>query len=416
MSSNADTIGESLIWPDPQLTRIPFRLYDDPRVFALEQQRLFQGPTWNYLCLENEVPQPGDYVTTFVGEMPVVVARGDDGELYGFENRCAHRGALICLEDRGHARDFQCVYHAWTYDLQGNLKAVAFQNGVDGKGGMPKTFRLDEHGPRKLRIASFSGLVFGSLDDDVPDLDEYLGDEIASRIERVLGRPLQVLGRFTQSLPNNWKLYVENVKDSYHASLLHLFFTTFRINRLNQRGGVIVSEAGGHHVSWSAIDRSANADVPYSDQKLRSDSASYRLADPGLLEGVDEYGDGVTLQILSVFPNLVVQQIQNCLAVRQVLPKGVARTELKWTYVGYADDDERMREMRLQQANLVGPAGYVSMEDGAVGNFVQRGIAGSREADAIVEMGGDGVQTQETRATEVSVRGFWKAYRSYLEI
>ena len=102
---------------------------------------------------------------------------------------------------------------------------------------MPETFRMEEHGPRKLRIAILHGLIFGSFSEEVPPIDEYLGEEISSRIERVLGgRKPVVLGRVTQVLPNNWKLYMENVKDSYHASILHLFFTTFELNRLSQKG------------------------------------------------------------------------------------------------------------------------------------------------------------------------------------
>ena len=76
-------------------------LYTDPDVLALEQKRLFEGPVWNFLCLETELTNIGDYRTTFVGAMPVVVARAEDGELCAFENRCAHRGALICLDDGG---------------------------------------------------------------------------------------------------------------------------------------------------------------------------------------------------------------------------------------------------------------------------------------------------------------------------
>jgi 3-phenylpropionate/cinnamic acid dioxygenase small subunit len=108
-----------------------------------------------------------------------------------------------------------------------------------------------------------------------------------------------------------------------------------------------------------------------------------------VLEGFQEFDDGVTLQILSVFPGFVLQQIQNCLAVRQVLPKGQAKSELNWTYIGYTDDTPEQRTVRLKQLNLVGPAGFISMEDGAVGGFVQRGIAGARDQEAIIEMGGD---------------------------
>ena len=292
---------------------------------------------------------------------------------------------------------------------------VAFERGVKGKGGMPKTFCKEEHGPRKLMLARYCGLVFGSFSDEVPPIEEYLGEEICQRIERVLHRPVEVIGRFTQALPNNWKLYVENVRDSYHASLLHLFFTTFELNRLSQKGGVIVDASGGNHVSYSMIDPAA-ADTSYREQGLRSDDAQYRLKDPSLLAGFEEYGDGITLQILSVFPGFVLQQIQNCLAVRQVLPKGEGRSELNWTYLGYADDTPEQRTVRLKQLNLVGPAGFISMEDGAVGGFVQRGIAGAKKLSAVVEMGGDGAGSSEGRATETSVRGFWKAWRHHMGV
>ncbi|MBN9474064.1 MAG: Rieske (2Fe-2S) protein [Bordetella sp. SCN 67-23] len=412
--SSSDT-QEPRTWA-PGLTRVPYWLYRDPAIHDAEQRRVFQGPTWNYLCLEAEIAEPGAYRTTFVGDMPVIVARDEDGELQAFENRCAHRGALIALDDGGKTRDFACVYHAWRYDLQGNLRGVAFQQGVNGKGGMPPEFRMEDHHPRKLRTASVAGMVFGSLDEDVPPIEEYLGDEILERIERVLCKPVEVIGRFKQTIPNNWKLYMENVKDSYHASLLHVFFTTFNLNRLSQKGGVIVSESGAHHVSYSKVAHQPQPNAEYSAEKLRSDKDGYALADPSMLDGCDEFGDGVTLQILSVFPGFVLAQIQNTLAVRQILPDGLDRTVLNWTYLGFQDDTPELRRMRLKQSNLTGPAGFVSMEDGAVGGFVQRGIAASRDQQAVLEMGGGGIETQENRTTEASVRGFWNAYRGYMEI
>jgi phenylpropionate dioxygenase-like ring-hydroxylating dioxygenase large terminal subunit len=401
-------------WSPHGLTRIPFTVYRDADIYTREQRTIFRGDTWNYLCLESEIPETGDYKTSFVGDAPAIVVRDADGEIYAFENRCSHRGALICLEKAGKAaKDFQCVYHAWTYDRQGNLKAVAFESGVNGSGGMSAEFCKEDHHPRKLRVAIFCGLVFGSFSDTVDPLEEYLGEEISARIERVMGRPVEVIGRFTQALPNNWKLYYENVKDSYHASLLHLFFTTFRLNRLSQRGGIIVSACGAHHVSYSIVDDDDDSSGPnaYRDQGLRSEQTGYQLADQSLLQGFKEFNDGITLQILSVFPGFVLQQIQNCLAIRQVLPRGVDRTDLHWTYIGYRSDTPAQRDMRLRQANLVGPAGFVSMEDGAVGGFVQRGIAATEQQQAVVEMGGQETASTDSRATEAAVRGFWKRYR-----
>ena len=409
--------GPRSAWPEGMVSGAPYWIYQDEATYRTEQKCIFEGAVWNYVCLEADVAKPGDYRTAFVGEMPVIVVRAEDGEIHAFENRCAHRGALIALDDGGsNARDFQCVYHAWTYDLKGNLKGVAFEEGSNGQGGMPKGFCKENHGPRKLYTATLCGLVFASLSDDVPPIEEYLGEAILGRIERVLCKPIRVIGRFTQALPNNWKLYAENVRDTYHASLLHLFFGTFRITRLTQGGGVLVSEDGGHHASFT-IDAPGDAkSEEYAKQGIRSESKGYRLADPSLLDSVDEFGDRIQLQILTVFPGFVLQQINNALAVRQILPKGTGRMELNWTYFGFEDDTPEMNKRRLRQANLVGPAGFVSMEDGCVGGFVQRGVAAAGDEFSVMQMGGDATQTDTTRATEASVRGFWKAYRAHMSI
>jgi anthranilate 1,2-dioxygenase large subunit len=404
-------------WPET-LTRVPFWAFQREDLYALEQERIFRGPAWHYLCLEADVAGVGDWRTTFVGDASVVVTRNAQGEIRAFENRCAHRGALICLDEKGKGKkDFSCVYHAWTYDLDGTLTGVAFQKGVKGKGGMGPGFKLSDHGPRKLRIATLHGLVFGTFAHDGPALEDYLGAEIVPRIARVLeGRKPVVLARYTQALPNNWKLYVENVKDSYHASILHLFFTTFELNRLSQKGAIVVDESGGHHVSYSAIDRKERtAGEEYAQQNIRSES-QYRLADPSMLAGFEEFDDDITLQILTVFPTFVLQQIQNCVAIRQVVPRGVSESDLHWTILGFESDTPEQRLARLKQANLVGPAGFISMEDGCVGGFVQRGVAGAPDQRAVIEMGGELAESSESRVTEASIRGFWKAWRAHMGV
>jgi anthranilate 1,2-dioxygenase large subunit/terephthalate 1,2-dioxygenase oxygenase component alpha subunit len=396
-------------WPEG-LTRIPFWAYRDPEVLAAEQTRLFEGPVWNFLCLERGIATPGDWRSTFVGAMPVVVARTEDGAIAAFENRCAHRGALICLDESGSgAKDFTCVYHSWRYDLCGRLRSVAFQRGVNGKGGMPAEFRLDQHGPRKLRTTTLCGLVFGTLSPDTPDIETYVGPDVLARIRRVAGRELEIIGRFTEVLPNNWKLYAENARDTYHASLLHLFFATFKINRLSQGGGVTVSPDGGSHVSETMAPTEAE-DTAYAG--IRSVDSDFRLADPSLLEFVDEHGDRVQQQIITVFPNFVLACTRNAIAVRHYLPRGTGETDLHWVYVGYADDSPEMRASRLRQLNLTGPAGYISLEDGCIGGFVERGAATANGQTSLLEMGGAGTESQETRASETSVRGFWKQWRA----
>ena len=405
----------SRTWPAEGATRVPYWVYQDEDIYRQELERIWRGRTWSYLCLEAELPEPLSFVTTFVGDMPVVVTRDAKGELHAWENRCAHRGALVCMQARGKAERFACIYHNWTYDHAGNLTNVAFRRGIAGKGGMPADAQPETQAPKQLRVSSLKGLVFGTLSTEVPPLREYIGPEILPRLERVLRKPLKLLGSYTQVLPNNWKLYMDNVKDTYHASLLHVFFTRFRINRLTQKGGVFVSGDGAHHCTFTEmVEDPGDA---YEKESMRSaGTQQFRLEAPEVLQQVDEFGDAVSIQILSLFPGFVLHQIRNSLAARQIVPKGVGSTELHWTLFGFAGDDEAMTRRRLLQANLVGPAGYISMEDGAATGFVQRGVAGSPERASVIEMGGDSVGSQDSRITETAVRGLWKAWRSHMSI
>jgi anthranilate 1,2-dioxygenase large subunit/terephthalate 1,2-dioxygenase oxygenase component alpha subunit len=406
-------VPQSRAWPEEGITRIPYWVYQDESVYAREQERIYRGAAWNFLGLEAELADPGDFKTSFVGEMPVVVTRDEKGALNCFENRCAHRGALLCLKDRGNVKEIACIYHNWTYDLGGNLTGIAFRRGIKGQGGMPEDAQPESQAPRKLRVTVFCGLMFATLSEETPPFERYVGAEVAAKIRRVMKEPVRVLGGYSQVLPSNWKLYFENVKDTYHASLLHLFFSTFRLNRLEQKGGVIVGGDGGSHVSFTMMKTDSSGDE-YEKAGMRSVAGGYRLEAPEMLESVDEFGDGVTLQILTVFPGFVLQQIMNCLAVRQVLPKGIGRTELVWTAFGYASDDAVMTERRLKQANLVGPSGYISLEDGAATGFVQRGVQSAAAHASVVEMGGRGVESNESRVTETSVRGLWQQYRKHM--
>jgi phenylpropionate dioxygenase-like ring-hydroxylating dioxygenase large terminal subunit len=323
-------------------------VFADRDIYREEMARIFRGPTWQFLTLAGELAEPGDYLTTFLGETPVIVTRGNDGAVHAMVNRCAHRGNLVCLKRRGHADNLTCVYHAWRYDLEGNLDSVAFRRGIAGKGGMPASFRLEDHGLQKLAVEQFGDLVFGTLSPDAPPLGDYIGNLIGSRIQRVLHGKPKVLGTTSQILHNNWKLYFENVRDTYHATLLHSFFTTFRMSRLTSEGGVDITDNGMHHASYTRnkIDRvgAAASDALYAG--IPSMRENFRLAEPGFLAMKEEFGDDTTTQILSVFPNFVLQQIQNSIALRLVLPKGPDKTELQWIYLGFEEDDAEMTALR----------------------------------------------------------------------
>ena len=399
-------------WPSNGISEVPFRAYTDQDTYDREQERLFKGPTWQYLCLEVELEKASDYVSTSVGEVAVMVTRSEAGNINAFVNRCVHRGNLLCMEKRGNVRRFTCMYHGWTYDLEGQLTGVAFEDGVQGKGGMAPEFRKDEHRLQPLRVAVLGGLVFGTFSDDVADLESWLGPDVVRGLTRVMNRRPHLLGRNTQILPNNWKLYIENVKDTYHASILHLFLTTFKINKLNMPGGIFINPDGGNHYSFAKLDYEAET-AEYKAAGIRAES-EFRLQDNSVVESVDEYGDGVSVQILTIFPGMVLQQVRNTIAVRVIRPRGVDRTELEWIHLGFEGDDEAMTERRLRQGNLIGPAGYVAMEDGFIGGFVQRALQYNDDGVGIVMMGGHEAESQKFKASEAAIRGFWKHYRALM--
>jgi len=412
------TVGASaaaFAWPTEDVSRVPFQVYIDPAIYSAEQQRLFQGPTWNFLCLEAEISKPGDYKTSWIGEAPIVVTRDETGAITAMVNRCAHKGALVCYKPRGNVRELTCVYHNWVYDLRGNLTGVAFKRGVGGKGGVTDEFDQKKHGLQRLRTEVYKGLVFGTFSDATPPIPQYLGPELTASIDRVFVKPVKVLGYHSQILPNNWKLYAENTKDSYHASLLHVFHNTFGVVRPNMGGGIVLSPSGWHHLSYTV--RGDVTPDPVEREKVRSLKDEYKLNDSAMMEHKLEYGDTITNSIQTVFPSLVVQQILNALAVRQLVPRGVDRSELMWTVFGFEDDDEEMAELRLKVNNLVGPAGLISMEDGCVGGWVQTAAHADPTTTTIMPMGGRTIEgSMGSRVTEAAVRGFWKGWRECLGV
>src|SRR6476659_9374786 len=174
---SAVLLDRQYVWPG-DLTEIPDWVYTDENIYRREVGRIFHGRTWNYVALEAEIPNPGDFIRSNVGPTPVVVARAEDGSVNVFENRCVHRAAEYCRELSGTTKEFVCPYHQWTYSLKGDLIGVPFRRGVGGKGGMPADFRMESHGLRKLHVTTHRGVVFASYADGMEPFDDYLGPDI----------------------------------------------------------------------------------------------------------------------------------------------------------------------------------------------------------------------------------------------
>ena len=415
ISENISMPGD--VWPTSDSGFcVPYEVFTDKAYYDREQEAIFRGDAWSFVGLEAEIPNGGDYKSTFIGETPVLVTRDNDGNINVMQNRCAHRGALVCRERRGNTKRLQCVYHQWAYDLKGQLRGVPFRAGIAGKGGMPEGFDLAEHGLNRLRSASINGLIFATFSKVLVSLEDFLGPMIIAGIQRIFNRPIEILGDQRQYIHGNWKLYAENTRDPYHASLLHLFHTTFGLYRSSQTGECLMDDAHRHSLLYAKASTSNTALEREVFKDVRSYDENFKLADPSVLQGRPDFEDGITLVIMALFPNLVVQQIANTLAVRQSVTDGVDGFELVWTHFGYVDDDEEMRNIRIKQSNLIGPAGYVSMEDGEAVEIVQKAVRRDRGAGSYIAMGGGVAEDADHLVTESAIIGFWQHYKSMLGI
>lgn len=417
LSSTPDmTPTEKLVsFPRRDGSRIPYEVYSSPEIYDLEEERIFRGPTWSFVALDVELPKPGDFKSTFVGATPVVVTRNDDGSMSAWVNRCAHRGAMVCRAARGNAPTHICAYHQWSYDTRGNLRGVPFRHGIKGSPGMPADFDAKNHGLEHLRVESYRGLVFATFSDRAPLLYDYVGSQMRQGIDRIFHKPIVYLGCTRQYSKSNWKLYSENVRDPYHASLLHAFLSTFNLNRVGMRFEIVSSDNGLHYCLMIFPTEDTSGGAVYKESRISSFKEGLRLEDPSILANVKEFDQHLNTQIQPIFPQAVVTQVQNSLAVRQILPKGPTNYELIFHFFGYADDTSEMRTLRIKQANLVGPAGLISMEDTLATELVQSATKGSG-ATAMADMGRDAPDADEKHSTisENRIRSFWRGYQELM--
>ena len=371
-------------WPAEGLTRIPDWVYTDQTIYEREVEKIFHGRTWNYVALECEVPNPGDFIRSNVGPTPVVVVRAADCSINVFENRCSHRAAEFCRELSGNTKEFVCPYHQWSYDLHGNLAGIPFRRGVNGKGGMPADFNAAQHGLRRLNVTSHRGVVFASYVQDMEPLQDYLGPEVLKEFEATFdGRKPRLLGYYRHTLPGNWKLYHENLKDPYHATLLHTFLVTF---------GLLV--AGNRSL-------------------MLADATGRTLAEPRFMDFIEEFDSPWSVTMATIWPNLIIQREMNTLGVRQIVPTGPHEFIMKWTMFGFEGDDDEMTRHRLRQGNLMGPAGFLGLEDNEAIKFVQDGMRHVPGRQHLVKLDpAVAAGTSDSLISEASIRAMYRHWRA----
>lgn len=256
----------------PESGAVPAFIFSDSEIYRLEMDTIF-NQCWLFVGHESELPSPGDYVTRYMGDQPVIMARGEDGHIRVMLNVCRHRGMRICRADLGNASHFRCPYHGFTYKNSGELIGIPYQREIYGDDLDKSRFGLHQ-----ARTEAYDGLVFATWNDNAEPLCDYLAamtwylDLLVGRAEmEVVGPPLR------HELAANWKLPAENfASDAYHT--LHTHASTAEIGLTPSarwaKDGYHVSAGNGHGVMiGTPAPRFIFAEdlLPEFEQRLRPD-------------------------------------------------------------------------------------------------------------------------------------------------
>lgn len=375
-------------WPDID-NRVPSAIYTSDDVATLEEQRLFRGPVWHLMGHESEIPNPGDYKTMHLGTTPLIVIRDGD-EVRVLVNSCAHRGAEVLRRPTGNVREglgLTCIYHQWKYSNDGSVLSVARRNDY------PADFDPKCHGLVRARVATHRGVIFVSLSPDTPPLEEYLGLEMLASLDTIVGdEPLRYLGCQRVVLQCNWKLYVENIYDSYHAYALHKGLRYLRVSQIDDDLTREHERRAGHFtttIAGAPPDQKVLEDMDLFEFKSRPDIRNH---------------------IVNVFPAGPMFLQVDVLGIRCVTPRGPSETIVTVHTYGKASDSGDIQAQRVwQSANFLGVAGMVSLEDGAALARMQDGLNGKDRLPTELDE-----DRYPTYRPDEHMQGFYAAYRRLL--
>ena len=328
------------------------RIFTDPDIFAEEQEAIFAGG-WKLICHESELPENGSYRALTLGGKPLLIVRGQDGEIRTFFNVCPHRGAPLVRDERGtFGKRMQCFYHLWTYDLAGQCTGITRPVGYEPVGIQKEDISL-----RPVRTELIGGLVFVSINDDVETLDEFLGP-IADYIRLHLpdDEPLEVFHLHRAEIQSNWKLWVDNNSEQYHE-YLHV---------LNRKTGM--AQPGYHERRWHLFPNSHNI---IDQMALNYGEANLEARSQGLMPGMNPDA----LMVMLLFPDIMINVRATVMRLDTITPVAPDRTIVEWRGLGLKSDTPEQREERVRHHNQVwGPAGRNLPEDVAAVESQQKAM------------------------------------------
>ncbi len=316
---------------------IPAPWYFDERIAALERSSVFSA-TWQVVGRADQVRDNGHFLTAELAGEPLVVARGEDGQLRAFYNVCRHHAAAVVTEPQGCAKQFRCPYHGWTYGIDGALKGMVEFDGVCN-------FDRAKNGLVSVRVDTWENFVFVNLDGRAAPLRDFLGivPELVSPLE--LAKKLHFFDRRVYTLHCNWKVYVDNYLD------------------------------GGYHVPHA--HKGLSSVIEYTKYTIENFERACLQSSPLSSDSSSEPGVAATRQgrafYLWLYPNFMINAYEGVMDTNLVLPLGVNRCAVVFDY--YFADTSAAAEARNKESIAVSEK--VQDEDMAICDAVQRGL-GSR--------------------------------------
>src|SRR4051812_47104808 len=338
------------------------KAFVDPEIYQREQELIF-GRCWLFLGHVSQLPRPRDFITTYMGEEPVIVTRDSNGVLRGFINTCRHQGMRVCRADQGNAAAFTCSYHAWTYDTTGALIGVPkFQSCYYGE--------LDKSqlGLLPVRVESYKGLIFGTFDLEAPTLVEYLGDMtwyLDIFLDRRVGGTELIPGVHRWMMNSNWKVgSVNNAGDNYHVAYAHASLS--RIQRRPSNDGeegpngarttLEIEAQPGHTLVYFGLEEDGPRDANPVIQAYLKETQEEAVDRLGV-----QRGRRTALTVGLVFPNF--GWVGSSLRVYQ--PRGPNQTEMRSYVLVDRDAPQAVKDaIRRGYINTFGPSGMFEQDDG----------------------------------------------------
>lgn len=410
-------------------------VYTDPALYQLEMERIY-GRAWIYVGHDSQVPNPGDFHATRIGDQDVVMVRASDRQVYVLYNRCPHKGAQVVPEGCGNTgKFFRCPYHAWTFKLDGTHLAAPLRAGFEGTCYDPKH---PDFSMRKLaRVESYRGFVFASQAAEGPALQEFLGGVISS-IDNLCDRSpvgeVEVAGGVFRVWQNsNWKVFYENLHDTMHAQVTHESSVVAARDQAKAMGEMplelhIMDGNGEPYEFWEKLDLCAYDNGHGYMEGIFNPGAAER--DPVMRAHADAleaaYGPERTREILGMnrhntiiygsgSPHTVFQQF------RVIRPVAVDRTMIEIQTFRLKGAPEAVFRRSLMYANVINsPSSNVMADDVELYARCQKGnqtrggewVSLHRYVGTDREVEGGMVSTNGT--SELPMRNQFRAWKQYM--